>query len=153
MKGSPIISTIVACLIMLGIYLCMHTFLRPQQQIADSKIPAAPQNHHSREAEILYFIEIQSSTPPSSILITHPITGEVILKISDLTETEWTGEILLPLLEEGSQIELNVNAQWQDTPEDTQNFIHIVLSTPDDSDTSSVLRSPGNIDTTATFTF
>ncbi len=153
MKGSPIISTILACIIMLGIYLCMQTFLRSDVQIVESKNSVNTKKHPSAAVYILHYIEIQTSTPPSSILITHPITGEELLKITDLTETEWTGEIDIPLTDEENQIEFNVSAQWDKTPEGTQNFIYIQLSSRLSSDTSTVLRGPQDIDTTATFKF
>lgn len=144
----------------------MQTFLVPNTPPNSSNLQKPKAAKFNNPAhEFLAFVEIQASTPPSSVIISHPISNKEILNLTNLEETEWTGEIIVPLpshllTTEGeininpdtsATLELNVKANWKDTADDAQNFLFISIGLPQLTDSSTVLRSPEDIDTTATF--
>ena len=149
MKGSPILSTLTAIVIMLGSYFAISSLLN--SHISPSTNPNKTSINNNTTSELSSaFLEMHFSTPPASLVISDPITNHVIAKLSNLTDHEWNGEIMLPNKPAPSQLELSVKAAW-DKSSAQQHFIQIIVS-PDQADDAAVtLRSMDHIDTTATF--
>ena len=153
MKGSPLLSTIIALLLMAGAYLWLDFSLKTSESVT----PIVKSNNELSSPSpmtneiIPSYIEAHFSTQPTSFKITDPLSGKVISNISNLTGNEWTGEIDIPI---GTTAELRVQATWKQTTANStaqQNFIQLILS-PDQMDDSTVtLRNSGEIDTTAIF--
>lgn len=152
MKGSPIISTLLAAIIMVSIYLIMHTRLASNNSSEPDHTSRSKTKLEDRKGESMVsaYIEVHFSTPPASFTIYHPVSNQKIVEINDHSDNEWSDEILIP---EGDSIELNVVAKWKDSDDDRQHFVQLILSPNGKDDASTTLRSMTDIDTTATFTW
>ncbi len=151
MKGSPILSTITATLLMAGAYLWLHLSLYSSpSHVNQGNGDANEDDQESNLSEnmIAYYIEAHFSTPPSKFVLTHPVSGKVIVNESTLTDNEWSGEIMLSKEE---TVELNIRVLWKENSSDLQNFIQLILSPDQMEDSSVTLRNDGEIDSTATF--
>lgn len=142
MKGSPIISTLIATVIMLGLYALMQVGLR-QKPVSTNLIEVDPPPSNM----VRVFAEIYFATPPESFSITHPTTGEILINKKNLDSTEWSGDLLVPAPLD--DLEINVSATWKSHP--GMQFMQITLSPNDRDPASATLRSESDIDTTATF--
>ena len=142
MKGSPIISTITACAIMLGMYLCMQFSLAdaPEPELGDNQDEEVDRDSELMNAEI-YF-----STPPKSLTLRDPLTQKPVIELTDLTETEWSGEITIPKYTES--LELIVDAKWEN--HSGLHFIEIQLYS-DEREASATLKGETDIEDTANF--
>ena len=141
MKGSPIISTLLACFIMLLLYLAMQMGLKQNPTTSVEPTEVIPTQTTT------VFAEIYFSTPPVSFRLSQPTTGKVILSEINDGSTEWSGEIQVPLPLD--DLELNAAATWKTHP--GIQFMQIVLSPLDRDSSSATLRSETDIDTTAHF--
>ncbi len=153
MKGSPILSTITATLLMAGSYLWLHLTLYSSPSIVDP--PQAPSRYNGIAQETLLpenmincYIEAHFSTPPSKFIIKHPVSGKIIVSETNLTGNEWSGEIKIA---RDKTAELNVYTLWDLTSSNRQNFLQLVLFPDQMEDSSVTLRSHAEIDSTATF--
>lgn len=142
MKGSPVITTIISCIIMLGMYLCMHFMMGKPAPTEPTEVKEPLVRRDSQVA----YADIAFSSPPKQFTITNPLTDEVILKLDDVTDLEWSGDLNIP--KDTESLELRVDATWE--KHSGHQFIYIVLST-DEQDATSTLKSTTNIQDTATF--
>lgn len=153
MKGSPILSTITATLIMAAAYLWLHLTLYSSSPITDIAQTTSA-NHETNQATLISqnrlacYIEAHFSTPPKKFIISHPISGKTIISKTNLTDNEWSGEITIHKAETA---DLNVYATWEPDSTNKQNFLQLVLSPNQMEDSSVTLRNNAEIDTTATF--
>lgn len=157
MKGSPILSTITATLLMAGAYLWLNLSLT-SEVVAEDNIPntkgsviRSTGGALSPEDTISCYIEAHFSSPPTKFTISDAVSGRAIATVSNLSDNEWSDEITLL---KGESIELMVQATWQNDSNNSnkQNFIQLILSPDQMADSEVTLRNTGEIDTTAFFT-
>jgi len=157
MKGSPLLSTLTAILLMAGAYILLDLNIKPYTKQAEptTNQENTPNSSHSQAQDLAMiptYIEAHFSSPPQHFKIQAPLTGQVIAHASNLTENEWSGEIKIA---PGDAAELNIRAIWKpnETQQKTQHFIQIILSPDQMDDTTVTLRSShsNEIDTTASF--
>ncbi len=141
MKGSPILATALACLIMLGMYLGMRMAFSQGSSSPDNVIVSEP----SALGDVTVYGEIYFSHEPKSFSITHPASEKVILDVSDPGASDWSCELKIPVEKlTSSEIEFLVKVEWK-SPEDGYHFMQLILS-PDDSEAQEcTLRAEGEI--------
>ena len=147
MKGSPILATALACLIMLGMYVGMRVTFANENQ--PSPAPANEVSDHVTTKQVSAYVEIYFSVTPKSFSLTHPATGNTLIKVDDINPTEfgaeWSGDVTIPVASlTGTEIEIQGTAEWNSPPEHYQ-FMQVIIS-PDDLDAQSrTLRSEFDI--------
>ena len=145
MKGSPILATALACLIMLGMYAGMRVAF--SQNARPTTAPQVSETTISGDTsgEVTVYAEIYFSNQPKNFSLSHPDSGKLLLSVTDPDSTEWSGEITIPVenLTSG-EIEFLGTVEWADS-EDGHHFMQVIIS-PTDLDTqSSTLRAEGDI--------
>lgn len=151
MKGSPIIATALACLIMLGMYVGMRVAFSNDDEPPSSVETLTPAQTPSGQTSA--YVEIYFSSLPKSFSLTHPATGQVLIKIDNLESPEWSGDILIPVTEKkltSEEIEIQGTAEWR-LSEVGYQFMQVIIS-PDDLDSQSqTLRAESDILDVMTF--
>ena len=141
MKGSPILATALACIIMLSMYVGMRLVFS-QDGTSDKSIITG--NFHDQEIKSLSaYADIYFSIKPQSIRISHPASGKKLLDLADLEDFEWSGEMQLPI-SSTEELELLCEVDWASSTNGYQ-FIQLILSPDGHEDQSQTLRSEGNI--------
>jgi hypothetical protein len=141
MKGSPILATALACLIMLGMYVGMRVvFSEEKKPVTKPEVAET-----SQKGEVSVFVEIYFSDPFTHFSLSHPASGKELLEITATGSTEWNGEITLPIEKlTSAEIEILGKVAWE-TPSDGYQFMQIVIS-PDNLDPQTrTLRAEGDI--------
>ena len=142
MKGSPVITTIISCIIMLGMYLCMH-FMMGKPALTE---PIEAEEPLVRRDSQVAYADIYFSSPPQQFIITNPLTDEVILKLDDVADLEWSGDLNIP--KDTESLELKVDATWE--RHSGHQIIYIELSVGE-LEATGTLKSTKDIEDTATF--
>ena len=151
MKGSPILATAFACLIMLSMYVGMRVAFSGDDKPTNPAETVAPAQIPSGQTSV--YVEIYFSSLPQNFSLNHPATGKVLLKVDHLENPEWSGDIILPFSVEkltSEEIEIQGDAEWK-TPRESYQFMQVIIS-PDDLDPQSqTLRAESNIADIMTF--
>lgn len=153
MKGSPILATALACLIMLSMYVGMRVAFSDDSDDSNTVGIAAPDQAPSGQVSV--YVEVYFSSLPKSFSLTHPATGKVLIKVDKLVSPEWSGDVVLPISGTGEkltseEIEILGNAEWR-LPEAGYQFMQVIIS-PDELDTQSrTLRAESDINDVMTF--
>jgi len=153
MKGSPILSTITATLLMAGAYLWLHLTLYSKTSTANHTMPQpyVDGELHPKALDnnsVSCYIEAHFSSPPSSFSLSDPLSGNLLVSETYLEDIEWSGEIILP---KGDSAAINIHAVWEEDTAGKQHFIQLILSPDQMEDSTVTLRNDGEIDTTASF--
>ncbi len=141
MKGSPILATALACLIMLGMYFGMRVLF--------FKDATPPENDRISQpvstGAISVYAEIYFSHQPKHFSITHPASGSELLKVKDADDIEWSGELKIPLENLTSdEIEILGEVEWATDSEGYQ-FMQVIISPDDHEAQTHTLRAEGEI--------
>lgn len=141
MKGSPILATVLACLIMLGMYVGMRVAFSKDDHPTDELQVSKPILH----GEISVHTEIYFSHQPKNFSISHPATGKKLLSVTDPDSAEWSGEITIPVEKLTSgEIEFMGNVEWAEE-KDGYHFMQVIISPTDLNTKASTLRAEGDI--------
>jgi len=144
MKGSPILATALACIIMLSMYVGMRLVFSQDRTSNKSTSSPITGNSHDQEIKSLRaYADIYFSIKPQSIRISHPASGKKLLDLADLEDFEWSGEIQLPI-SSTEELELLCEVDWASATNGYQ-FIQLILSPDGHEDQSQTLRSEANI--------
>ena len=141
MKGSPILATALACLIMLGMYVGMRVaFSEDDAPIVEPRITDVVSSD-----QLSVYVEIYFSSQPKNFTLTHPATGKVLLKVESIDSAEWSGDIFIPVEKlTSAEIEIQCKAEWQSS-DDNYHFMQVIIS-PDELDPQTrTLRAESDI--------
>jgi len=141
MKGSPILATALSCLIMLGMYVGMRVaFAEDDTPIVEPKISDIVSS-----SQVSVYVEIYFSSQPNSFSLIHPATGKVLIKVENIDDTEWSGDVFIPVEKLTSEeLEIQCTAKWE-SPSAGHHFMQVIIS-PDELDPqTNTLRAADNI--------
>lgn len=143
MKGSPILATALACLIMLSMYVGMRLVFSQDNNPANDAVAQTGASEQAALTTVTAYADIYFSAQPESLTISHPATDTPLLTLSELDEFEWSGEIQLPkdLTEE---LEILCKVKWA-VPQAGYQFIELTLSPDGLENQSQTLRAEGDI--------
>ncbi|MFC4992940.1 hypothetical protein [Rubritalea tangerina] len=158
MKGSPIIATAITIVVLLGLYMGMRTLILPDSLDAQEKHAGHDHDHdhphphpHPHPSEdnhgdhddsaLNTDFELFFSSIPKSVTISQPSTEKEILKLTDISELEWSGPGVLNL--NGHHVELQVDIEWV-TPQD-MNFVQVIVNPAQHASREVTLRSDDHI--------
>lgn len=157
MKGSPIISTLIVILVLLGLYTVTRTVLLGDADKAQTEHAGHDHDHEGHDhgshatghddSSVETQFEVVFSTKPKSLKITHPVTKQDIINTTEFDSLEWLGEAAISL--EGHTVELLVEVTWENPGE--MNFVQISLSPAKHATREATLRSEGDISDIAKF--
>jgi len=146
MKGSPILASFITILIMSCMYVGARILIlgdSPQQSVSEDTIHKESNTHTLSTYAELYFSQV-----PESFQFTDPINGKVIIEQNDLEESEWSGDIQLPIqsskIESHIEVELIGTIRWKESS-NHYHFMQVVISPDSLESKSATLRSSGNI--------
>ena len=142
MKGSPILATALACIIMLSMYVGMRVVFSQDGKLEESTFKQNDETELATQDSVTVYADLYVSNKPQSIRISHPDSGKKLLNLTDLEEFEWNGELQLPNLVQ--ELELLCEVDWA-SESDGYQFIQLTLSPDNLSDQNQTLRSKGNI--------
>ena len=143
MKGSPILATTLACLIMFSMYVGMRLVFSQDDATNNKAKDLIANSQQFPISTTTAYADLYFSAQPETVIIQYPSTNTTLLKLTDLEEYEWSGEIQLPT-NPINELELLCEVKWQNS-EDGYKFIQLILSPDDHSDQSQTLRAEGDI--------
>lgn len=151
MKGSPILATILACLIMLGMYVGMRVAFSDPVEPVNTTLTDAPVSTTASSGQTSVYVEIYFSSKPEYFSITHPATAKVLVKAENLDSSEWSGDVIIPVEKlTSTDLEIQCQTHWSSTASG-YNFMQIIIS-PDELDPQSkTLRAESDIVDLLTF--
>ena len=143
MKGSPILATALACLIMFSMYVGMRLVFSQDDATNNKAKDLIANSQQFPISTTAAYADLYFSAQPETVIIQYPSTNTTLLKLTDLEEYEWSGEIQLPT-NPINELELLCEVKWQNS-EDGYQFIQLIVSPDDHSDQSQTLRAEGDI--------
>ena len=143
MKGSPILATALACLIMFSMYVGMRLVFSQDDATNNKAKDLIANSQQFPISTTTAYADLYFSAQPETVIIQYPSTNTTLLKLTDLEEYEWSGEIQLPT-NPINELELLCEVKWQNS-EDGYQFIQLILSPDNHSDQSQTLRAEGDI--------
>ena len=151
MKGSPILATLLACLIMLAMYLGMQAAFSDHKKPSTTNVPASSEKSTTHQTSV--YLDIYLSNEAKNFTLSHPATDKILIHEDDLQSSEWSGEITLPLKTITNQeIELQCQVEWSTPPSsDSYQFIQVIISPSDLDAQSQTARAQGDISDILTF--
>lgn len=141
MKGSPILATALACLIMLGMYVGMRVaFSKDDIPIVEPEVSEVVSS-----AQVSVYVEIYFSSQPKNFSLIHPATGKVLMKVENIDDVEWAGDVFIPVEKLTSEeLEIQCEANWE-SPSAGYHFMQVIIS-PDELDPQTkTIRAPNDI--------
>ncbi|MEZ7957290.1 MAG: hypothetical protein QMC23_11240 [Rubritalea sp.] len=144
MKGSPILASALVCLIMLSMYVGMRVaFSEDDTAIVEPRVTEV-----TASEQISVYAEIYFSSQPKNFSLIHPATGKTLIKVENIDDAEWSGDIFIPVEKLTStiskEIEIQGAAEWQSS-EASYHFMQVIIS-PDELDPQTrTLRAAGDI--------
>lgn len=141
MKGSPILATALACLIMLGMYVGMRVaFSKDDIPIVEPEVSEVVSS-----AQVSVYVEIYFSSQPKNFSLIHPATGKVLIKVENIDDVEWAGDVFIPVEKLTSEeLEIQCEANWE-SPSAGYHFMQVIIS-PDELDPQTkTIRAPKDI--------
>jgi hypothetical protein len=141
MKGSPILATALACLIMLGMYVGMRVaFAEDDTPIVEPEVSDVVSS-----AQVSVYVEIYFSSQPNSFSLIHPATGKVWVKVENIDDVEWSGDGFIPVEKLTSgELEIQCRAKWESRSAG-YHFMQVIIS-PDELDPQTMtLRAADDI--------
>jgi len=150
MKGSPILSTIIAIFLMAVAYTYLEFSRRPPSKVAVNQSPSSSDQDPDSPRTQAY-LEAHFSSPPVSFSVIDPLDSKVIASETSLSDIEWSSQISIQ--SSSDSVDLIIQAEWDSAlPDDHQHFIQLILSPDQLADSSITLRNDSNVDDIATFT-
>ncbi|MGJ8655675.1 MAG: hypothetical protein ACSHX6_04420 [Akkermansiaceae bacterium] len=143
MKGSPILATLLACLIMLAMYAGMRVAFSIDGNTTQPETSTPVE--HIKADQVSVYLEIYFSSEAKNFSLTHPATALPLIKVNNLNASEWSGDVFIPVKKLTSdEIEIQCEAQWE-SPQDGYKFMQVIIS-PDDLDSQTqTIRAEGDI--------
>ena len=144
MKGSPILATALACIIMLSMYVGMRSIFSQDKALITNSASVTKTDPAKELQTDTAYADLYFSAKPKSLSIHHPATNTLLLSLTDIEDFEWSGNIILPK-DLTKELELLCKIEWVNPTEGYQ-FIQLTLSPNNLGDQTQTLKSEGDIE-------